>query len=113
MEELIMATKTNAKTVNEKEMKKLARKFTKIQAQIKALKDEEKKLKEEMVKILECENSDAMVVDEYTIRNTDIYATKFDSTRLKKNSPDIWKLYSKTTYSTRFTVTYTAPVTQA
>lgn len=99
-----MATKTNAKTVNEKEMKRLARKYNKLQAQIKMLKDEETKLREEMVAILEAENIDAMSIDEYTVRNTDVDSTKFDSAKLKKNSPDIWKLYSKVTHSKRFTV---------
>ena len=105
-----MAT-TTTKTVNEKEMKRLAKKYTKLQAQAKVLKDEMETLKAEMVAILEAEKITAMSIDEYTVRNTDVDSTKFDSAKLKKNSPDIWKLYSKTTHSTRFTVNYTAPTT--
>ena len=104
-------TTTTTKTTNEKEMKRLAKKYTKLQAQIKALEDEKNKLRDEMVAILEAEETTAMSIDEYTIRNTDVDSTKFDSAKLKKNSPDIWKLYSKTTHSTRFTVNYTAPKT--
>ena len=51
-----MAT-TTTKTTNEKEMKRLAKKYTKLQAQIKALEDEKNKLRDEMVAILEAEET--------------------------------------------------------
>ena len=66
-----MAT-TTTKTTNEKEMKRLAKKYTKLQAQIKALEDEKNKLRDEMVAILEAEETTAMSIDEYTVRNTDV-----------------------------------------
>ena len=96
-------------TATEKEMKKLAKKYTQVNAKIKALEDEKKELATAMKALMG--EMEAVQVDEYTIRNKSIVANKFDTKALQTNCPDIYKLYIKVSNTKRFTVDYTAPTT--
>ena len=98
-------------TNTQKEMKRMAREYTKLNAKIKEIEDKKKELAEQMKQIMDAENVDTMCVDEYTIRNKNVDTTRFDSKALKKNAIDIYNLYAKVTSSMRFTVDYTAPKT--
>lgn len=100
-----------AMTITQKEMKKLARQYTKLCGQVKELEDKKKELATQMKTILELEQLDTMCIDEYTIRNKSITSDRFDSKALKAGAPDIYKMYIKSSVSSRFTVDYTAPKT--
>ena len=97
-------------TTTQKEMKRLAKKYTQVNAKIKALEDEKKELATAMKALMD--GQEAIQVDEYTIRNKCIVSSRFDTKALQANCPDIYKLYLKASNSTRFTVDYTAPVTE-
>ena len=102
---------TKTMTTTQKEMKRMAREYTKLNAKIKEMEDKKKELAKQMKEIMETENVDTVCVDEYTIRNKNVETTRFDSTALKKNAIDVYNLYAKVTSAMRFTVDYTAPKT--
>ena len=96
-------------TATEKEMKRLAKKYTQVNAKIKALEDEKKELATAMKALMG--EMEAVQIDEYTIRNKCIASNRFDTKALQTNCPDIYNLYVKVSNTMRFTVDYTAPTT--
>lgn len=74
-----------------------------IENRIKALKAEADALKKEMQD--EMGNEEHMQVGGYTVNYTIVISTTLDSTKLKKELPDLWKKYSKEGITRRFSIT--------
>lgn len=74
-----------------------------IEAQIKALKAEADILKKEMQ--YEMGNEEHLQVGGYTVNYTIVISTTLDSTKLKKELPDLWEKYSKEGITRRFSIT--------
>ena len=74
-----------------------------IENRIKALKAEADALKKEMQD--EMGNEEHMQVGGYTVNYTIVISTTLDSTKLKKELPDLWQKYSKEGITRRFSIT--------
>ena len=74
-----------------------------IENRIKELKAEADILKKEMQN--EMGNEEHMQVGGYTVNYTIVISTTLDSTKLKKELPDLWKKYSKEGITRRFSIT--------
>lgn len=75
-------------------------KLAALDAEIKTLKEQADALKAE---IIEGMNGEHHETSRYKINNTLVNSTRFDSTSLKKDMPDIYKLYAKPNNYNRFT----------
>ena len=74
-----------------------------LEARIKALKAEADILKKEMQE--EMGNEEHVQVGGYTVNYTIVISTTLDSTKLKKELPDLWQKYSKEGITRRFSIT--------
>lgn len=74
-----------------------------IENRIKALKAEADALKKEMQD--EMGNEEHIQVGGYTVNYTIVISTTLDSTKLKKELPDLWNKYSKEGITRRFSIT--------
>lgn len=74
-----------------------------IENRIKALKAEADALKKEMQD--EMGNEEHVQVGGYTVNYTIVISTTLDSTKLKKELPDLWNKYSKEGITRRFSIT--------
>ena len=74
-----------------------------IENRIKALKAEADALKKEMQD--EMGNDEHIQVGGYTVNYTIVISTTLDSTKLKKELPDLWNKYSKEGITRRFSIT--------
>lgn len=74
-----------------------------IESRIKALKAEADALKKEMQD--EMGNEEHVQVGGFTVNYTIVISTTLDSTKLKKELPDLWKKYSKEGITRRFSIT--------
>lgn len=74
-----------------------------IENRIKALKAEADILKKEMQD--EMGNEEHVQVGGYTVNYTIVISTTLDSTKLKKELPDLWNKYSKEGITRRFSIT--------
>ena len=74
-----------------------------IENRIKALKDEADALKKEMQD--EMGNEEHVQVGGYTVNYAIVISTTLDSTKLKKELPDLWQKYSKEGITRRFSIT--------
>ena len=74
-----------------------------IENRIKALKAEADALKKEMQE--EMGNEEHIQVGGYTVNYTIVISTTLDSTKLKKELPDLWQKYSKEGITRRFSIT--------
>ena len=74
-----------------------------LEARIKALKAEADALKKEMQD--EMGNEEHVQVGGYTVNYTIVISTTLDSTKLKKELPDLWNKYSKEGITRRFSIT--------
>ena len=86
------------------EMTTTAREFREIQAQIKSLEEMADALKQQMIREMDTRNIEELNAGEYTIRWTMYESSRLDTTKLRKELPDIANQYSKSTVSTRFSV---------
>ncbi len=78
-----------------KELKELTAMKNEVEAEIEALKDA---IKHEMGE------SEMMIVGEYTVRNTTVVSSRFDTTAFKKEHTDLYLAFCREVPSTRFTV---------
>ena len=74
-----------------------------IENRIKALKAEADALKKEMQD--EMGNEEHVQVGGYTVNYTIVISTTLDSTKLKKELPDLWQKYAKEGITRRFSIT--------
>lgn len=74
-----------------------------IESRIKALKAEADALKKEIQD--EMGNEEHIQVGGYTVNYTIVISTTLDSTKLKKELPDLWNKYSKEGITRRFSIT--------
>lgn len=74
-----------------------------IEAQIKVLKARADALKDEIK--AEMGNEEHVSVDGFTVNYTIVISTTLDSTKLKKELPDLWNKYSKEGITRRFSIT--------
>lgn len=74
-----------------------------IESRIKALKAEADALKKEMQD--EMGNEEHVQVGGFTVNYTIVISTTLDSTKLKKELPDLWQKYSKEGITRRFSIT--------
>lgn len=68
------------------------------------LKAEAEQLKDELKAELTERELQELEVDQYIVRYTDILSNRLDSTRLKKDLPDLYKNYTKQVASKRFSI---------
>ena len=80
------------------------RKLAAIDEQIKALQAAADEIKDEIKKDMEKENQTEIITGNFTVRWKDVTSNRLDSTALKKALPDVYRLYTKTTVTKRFTV---------
>ena len=74
-----------------------------IESRIKALKAEADAIKKEMQD--EMGNEEKIDVGAYRVNYTIVISTTLDSTKLKKELPDLWQKYSKENITRRFSIT--------
>ena len=74
-----------------------------LESRIKALKAEADAIKKEMQD--EMGNEEHMQVGGFTVNYTIVISTTLDSTKLKKELPDLWQKYSKEGITRRFSIT--------
>lgn len=78
-----------------KELKELTAMKNEVEAEIEALKDAIKR---------EMGENDTLQVGEYTVRNTTVVSSRFDTTAFKKAHTELYLTFCRDTVSTRFTV---------
>ena len=86
------------------EMTTVAREYREIQANIKTLEEMADALKQQIIREMDTRNIEELNAGEYTIRWTMYESSRLDTTKLRKDLPDIASQYSKSMVSTRFTV---------
>lgn len=74
-----------------------------IEAQISELKKKAEAIKDEMK--AELGNTEHLEVEGFKVNYTIVISTTLDSTKLKKELPDLWKKYSKEGITRRFSIT--------
>ena len=74
-----------------------------IEAQIAELKKKADTIKDEMK--AELGNTEHLEVEGFKVNYTIVISTTLDSTKLKKELPDLWKKYSKEGITRRFSIT--------
>ena len=74
-----------------------------IEAQISELKKKADEIKDKMK--AEMGNEEHVEVDGFKVNYTIVISTTLDSTKLKKELPDLWKKYSKEGITRRFSIT--------
>lgn len=74
-----------------------------LEAQIKALKAKADAIKKTMQD--EMGNEEHVEVDGFKVNYTIVISTTLDSTKLKKELPDLWNKYSKEGITRRFSIT--------
>ena len=74
-----------------------------LERQIKALEAEAKAIKKEIQD--EMGNEEHVQVGGFTVNYTIVISTTLDSSKLKKELPDLWKKYSKEGITRRFSIT--------
>jgi predicted phage-related endonuclease len=74
-----------------------------IEAQIAELKKKADTIKDEMK--AEMGNDEHREVEGFKVNYTIVISTTLDSTKLKKELPDLWKKYSKEGITRRFSIT--------
>ena len=74
-----------------------------LESRIKALKAEADAIKKEMQD--EMGNEEHVQVGGFTVNYTIVISTTLDSTKLKKELPDLWQKYSKEGITRRFSIT--------
>lgn len=79
-----------------KKLLELKEQIKELEAQASALEDE--------IKGQFAEDQEEIRTEKYLIRWTKVSAPRLDSTRLKKDLPDVYKLYTKIINSRRFSV---------
>ena len=78
-------------------------KLLEIEEQIKSLKNEAETIKDEIKK--EMGNEEHLEIGAYNVNWTITISTSLDSTRLKKEDPELWNRYSKEGITRRFSIT--------
>lgn len=79
------------------------KKLLEIKEQIKELEAAQKALEDE-IKSEFTDDVEEINTGRYLVRWTKVSSTRFDSTKLKKDLPDVYRLYTKIVNSRRFTV---------
>lgn len=74
-----------------------------IEAQISELKKKAEAIKDEMK--AEMGNEEHIEVDGFKVNYTIVISTTLDSTKLKKELPDLWNMYKKEGITRRFSIT--------
>lgn len=88
---------TNEITTKVRKMKKLQAKADELNAEIKAIQDE---IKAEML----AQGTDELRAGEFKIRYAAVTSNRFDTTSFKKLYSELYKQFTKTTTSRRFSV---------
>lgn len=79
------------------------KKLLELKEQIKALEEQQKALEDE-IKAEFKEDQEEIKTEKYLVRWTKYTQSRIDSTKLKKDLPDVYKLYTKITEGRRFSV---------
>ena len=79
------------------------KKLLEIRAQIEQL-EEMKKALEDEIKAEFKEDQEEIKTEKYLVRWTKYTQSRIDSTKLKKDLPDVYKLYTKITQGRRFSI---------
>ena len=78
------------------ELKEIERQIAELKTKADAIKDEMK---------AEMGNDEHVEVDGFKVNYTIVISTTLDSSKLKKELPDLWKKYSKEGITRRFSIT--------
>lgn len=89
--------------MTERKLNNRVKKWLEIREQIKALEEQAAALEDE-IKGQFAEDQEEIRTEKYLIRWTKYTTPRLDSTKLKKELPDIYKLYTKITSGRRFSV---------
>lgn len=90
-------TIAKAEELTERQVDIRAKKYAELDAEIKRLTEERDKVKAELIKF-------GGHGKYWTVTYTEFTQTRFDSTRFKKECPELYSKYMKDTKSSRFTV---------
>ena len=83
-------------------MKYNIEKYNEAKVMIKKWQDEADFHKEQI--LAELGDVEKLEFDDFVISNKIIKSDRFDTNRLKEEHPDVWKFYSKESFSTRFEI---------
>lgn len=89
--------------MTERMLNNRVKKLLEIKEQIKELEEQQKALEDE-IKSEFTDDVEEINTGRYLVRWTKVSSTRLDSTKLKKDLPDIYQLYTKIVNSRRFTV---------
>ena len=81
-----------------------AREYREIQAEIKELQERLDTLKVAMIGEMDAQGVEILQAGSHTIHYSLYESTRLDSSRIKKERPDLYNAYGKTVVSTRFQV---------
>ena len=88
----------------QKELLSNIKKYKELQLSIKKLEDEASGIKAFIVAEMDIAGVDEMIVDLFTVRNTSVTTSRFDTTAFKKTHSELYKQYSKESTSKRFSI---------
>ena len=89
--------------MTERKLNNRVKKWLEIKEQIKALEEQQKALEDE-IKAEFAAGQEEIKTNSFLIRWTHYTSARIDSTKLKKDLPDVYKLYTKFTEGRRFSV---------
>ena len=89
--------------MTERMLNNRCKKLMELRAQIEELEAQKKALEDE-IKAQFKDEQEEIKTEKYLIRWTKYTQNRLDSTRLKKDLPDVYKLYTKITQGRRFSV---------
>lgn len=80
------------------------RKYKKLQQQISQLEEQLEELKSVITAEMARQGMDKLSVDVYTVNWSKVVSSRFDTKKFKLAEPDLYKKYSNTSITRRFTV---------
>ena len=80
------------------------KKIQALEDQIRELQDQADKLKDELKEEMTERNTEEMQTDKFIVRWKNVISNRLDSKKLKAELPDIYKAFTKTSSSRRFTI---------
>jgi Phage-related protein, predicted endonuclease len=89
--------------MTERKLNNRVKKWLEIREQIKALEEQQKALEDE-IKAEFADDQEEIKTGSYLIRWTRYTSPRIDSAKLKKDLPDVYRLYTKITEGRRFSV---------
>lgn len=80
------------------------KKIQTLEAEIKALQEQADKLRDELKDEMTERNAEELQTDNFIVRWKNVISNRLDSKKLKAELPDIYKAFTKTSSSRRFTI---------